>query len=104
MAAARAGGLATPLAGTRRPEEVLAAGRLFAFPVAALAGFRFTPAIFLCLVCLAMQSQLGGACARNCRRGQDRTVSDGQPGLVGQDKLAEGSKNGKREAPLWVRP
>ena len=59
MAAARAGGLATPLAGTRRPEEVLAAGRLFAFPVADFAGLRFTPALFLCLVCLAMQSQLG---------------------------------------------
>ena len=60
MAAARAGGLATPLAGTRRTEEVLAAGRLFAFPVADLAGLRFTPALFLCLVCLAMQSQHSG--------------------------------------------
>ena len=61
LAAARATGLPAPRMGTRRPEDVLAAGRLLAFPVADLAGLRFAPVLFLCLVSLAMQSLLGGA-------------------------------------------
>ena len=70
LAAARATGLPAPRVGRRRPEDVLAAGRLFAFPVADLAGLRFAPVLFLCLVSLAMQSLLGGACERTGAAGE----------------------------------
>jgi hypothetical protein len=70
LAAARAAGFAAPRVGARRPEDVFAAGRLFAFPVADLAGLRFAPALFLCLVSLAMQSLLGGASEHNGAAGE----------------------------------
>ena len=115
---------------TRRPEEVFAAGRLFAFPFAAglrhagiLAAvwpaFRDAPSEEFCRRRLfAFHCRLGrlavgrhffsawsvwpcslysGASRAPAPR-EDLTVSDGQPGRVGQDKLTEGSKNGKREA------
>ena len=43
----------------RRPLVDFAAARPFALPFADLAGFRLAPAVFLCLVSLAMQYLLG---------------------------------------------
>ena len=58
--AAFAAGFGALRAATRRPEVDPAAGLPLALTFAALAGLRFAPALFLCLVSLAMQSRLRG--------------------------------------------